>query len=100
MNGELPTFLPVSWDEIEEMCLELAARIRNKGFKPDIIIGIMRGGWIPARILADLLDVKELDAMEIRFYRHIGETREKPILVKPPHSDLQDKDCSKKRGSN
>jgi len=88
---EVPSFLNVSWDDIDELSLSLAERIISSGFKPDAIVGIMRGGWIPARILADLLGVDILDAIEIKFYRGIGETREKPVVTRPPLSDLRDK---------
>ncbi len=84
-----PRFLPLSWDEIEELTLILAEKIRASGFKPDIVLGIMRGGWIPARILADFLGVEEIAAIEIKFYRGVGETRERPVVTKPPIADLR-----------
>lgn len=43
----------------------------------------MRGGWIPARILLDYLNIPTLATLEIKFYKGVGETREKPIIVHP-----------------
>ncbi|MCD6432398.1 phosphoribosyltransferase, partial [Candidatus Bathyarchaeota archaeon] len=38
------------------MLLNMAEKIRRDGFKPDVIVGVSRGGWPPARVLSDLLD--------------------------------------------
>ncbi len=88
---EVPSFLNVSWSDIDELALSLAERIVASGYRPDAIVGIMRGGWIPARILSDLLGVEILDAIEVKFYKGIGETREKPVVTRPPLADLRDK---------
>ena len=55
MSSETQFEIP-TWDEIYEMLLDLAEEIRKNGFKPDLIVGVSRGGWPPARVLSDLLD--------------------------------------------
>ncbi len=49
----------VSWDQVDSWCGSISRKIMNK-FYPDIIIGIARGGLVPARILSDRLWVKDL----------------------------------------
>ncbi|RLG97889.1 phosphoribosyltransferase, partial [Candidatus Bathyarchaeota archaeon] len=49
-----------SWDEIYDMLLRLAERIRGDRFHPDVIVGVSRGGWPPARVMSDLLGNPEL----------------------------------------
>ncbi len=49
----------VSWDQVDSWCESISRKIMNK-FYPDIIIGIARGGLVPARILSDRLWVKDL----------------------------------------
>ncbi len=51
---EVPT-----WSQIYDMLLNQARKIRGDGYKPDIIVGIARGGLVPSRILADLLETRE-----------------------------------------
>ncbi|MCK4440101.1 hypothetical protein KAU85_03865, partial [Candidatus Bathyarchaeota archaeon] len=54
MSQELEFEIP-TWKQIYNMLLNLAEKIRKNGFKPDIIVGVSRGGWPPARVLSDLL---------------------------------------------
>ncbi len=84
-------FKPVSWREIEEGCLNIAEQIAERGEKVDIIVGILRGGWIPARLLSDYLGVDAMGAIEVKFYRGIGETAERPVITQPLIVDVRDK---------
>jgi len=43
----------VDWDTLYHLCSQIYETIRADSFKPDLIVGIARGGWVPARILAD-----------------------------------------------
>jgi len=72
-----------SWNRIYEMLLDLAGRIRKDGFKPDIIVGISRGGWPPARVLSDLLSNPNVANVRAEFYLGIAETSSEPTLTQP-----------------
>ena len=50
----------VSWAEAYRLARALAHKIVESGFKPDIIIGISRGGLVPARMICDFLLQDEL----------------------------------------
>lgn len=50
----------VSWDDIVRWVKDVARKIREDGYKPDVIVALARGGWIPGRILCDHLLVKDL----------------------------------------
>jgi len=65
------------------MLLNLAGRIRIDGFKPDIIVGISRGGWPPARVLSDLLSNPNVANVRAEFYLGIAETNSEPTLTQP-----------------
>lgn len=69
-------FMKVDWDEIEKYCIKLNKKIEKK-FKFDCIVAICRGGWIPARIISDLSDVKEVGNIRIESYDviHKGNAR-------------------------
>jgi hypoxanthine phosphoribosyltransferase len=59
----------VSWAQIRSLSRRLALLIRSSGFQPDIIVAIGRGGYIPARLLSDYLDVYDLTSFKIEHYR-------------------------------
>ncbi len=75
--------LKISWEEIVDTVREVARSIENSGFKPDMIVGILRGGIIPARLLADELDVEDLGFIEIKLYTSIGARKPQPYLRQP-----------------
>jgi hypoxanthine phosphoribosyltransferase len=51
------------------LCRRLARRIRDAGVAPDLIVAIGRGGYVPGRILADLLGLMDLVGIRIEHYR-------------------------------
>jgi len=73
---EIPT-----WDEIYEMLLRLAEKIQRDNFHPDLIIGVCRGGWPPARVISDLLGNPKLANISVEFYVDVAETKNKPVLT-------------------
>jgi hypoxanthine phosphoribosyltransferase len=70
-----------TWNQIFNMLLKQAGRICRSSFKPDIIVGVSRGGWPPARILSDLLENPNLANVKAESYLGIGEARNKPTLT-------------------
>jgi len=61
-----------SWQEIYDMCEWLGRKIDSSGFKPDVIVAIARGGWVPARILCDVLDVRELYSVKAEHWGRVA----------------------------
>ena len=74
------SFTAPSWDEIYDMLLELAKRVKDSGFKPDLIVGVCRGGWAPARVMSDLLENMNTASIRIEFYLAPGVTARKPVI--------------------
>ncbi|MEM2273125.1 MAG: phosphoribosyltransferase [Candidatus Bathyarchaeia archaeon] len=72
-----------SWDEIYEMLLTLADTIKRDSFNPDVIVGVSRGGWPPARVMSDLLGNVELASIRVEFYRNVSETGSEPVITQP-----------------
>ncbi len=56
----------LSWTEIERHCGKLANIIRSSGFLPDVIVGIQRGGCIPAVVLSHFLGVRYFYTLGMR----------------------------------
>jgi hypoxanthine phosphoribosyltransferase len=82
LGSELEFEVP-SWDQVYYMLLSLAGKILKNEFKPDIIVGVSRGGWPPARVLSDLLGTANLATVGVQFYMGVAETKRKPALIQP-----------------
>jgi len=80
-----------TWSQIYLMLIKLARQIKKSSFKPEVIVGVSRGGWPPARILSDLLDNPNLANVKVEFYVGVAETREEPILTQPVSVDVKGK---------
>lgn len=76
-------YLRLSWEEIEAACRRLAEGIKERRLEFDVIVGIARGGLVPARILSDMLGNGELQTMRIKFYDAVGKTTERPTILSP-----------------
>ena len=83
---EVPT-----WNQIYDMLLAQARKIQSDGYKPDIIVGIARGGLISSRILADLLETRDFAIITIEYYVSIGQKNKEPILKQCLHTQLPNK---------
>jgi len=90
MSLELEFEIP-TWEEIYELLLNLANKIRKGGFKPDVIVGVSRGGWAPARIMSDLLENPELANVKAEFYLGVAETKGEPVITQPVSTSVQGK---------
>ena len=90
MKSELEFEVP-TWTQIYDMLLNLTEKIRKNGFKPDIIVGISRGGWPPARVLSDLMGNSNLANVRAEFYLGVAETKEEPVLTQPVSMKVVDK---------
>ena len=82
VNSKLEFEVP-TWNQIYSMLLDLAEKIRKNGFTPDIIVGVSRGGWPPARVLSDLLGNPNLANVRAEFYLGVAETKGEPTLTQP-----------------
>lgn len=79
----------LSWDDVMEMCRDLAVRVQ-KEFDPDIIIGIAKAGVIPAAILASILR-KDFYPVKISRRKRDIVVKERPELIVPLTDDVAGK---------
>lgn len=70
----------MSWYEVEKAVTALATTLERE-FVPDLIVGIARGGLIPAVRLSHLLGDKLLRMIHIKFYKGVNLRQEKPELL-------------------
>src|SRR4029078_5786392 len=79
----------MSWQELGSGARELAEQVVADGYRPDIILGIARGGLVGAGALSYALDVKNTFTMNVEFYTGIDERLPVPMLL-PPVPELVD----------
>lgn len=86
LEFEIPT-----WDKIYEFLVNLAEKIREDKFKPDVIVGVSRGGWPPARVMSDLLENPEIANVKAEFYLGVAETKGEPLITQPVSVSVRNK---------
>jgi hypoxanthine phosphoribosyltransferase len=84
-------YVTPGWDQIYGMLVETAIKIRQSGFRPDLIVGVSRGGWTPGRVLSDLLANSHTANIKIEFYVGIDKTASKPIVTQPISENISKK---------
>ena len=47
-----------SWQDVENACTNIALQMYKDAWRPDYIVGITRGGNVPATILSNMLDIR------------------------------------------
>ncbi len=76
-----PDYEAPSWKRIHNMLLRQSQKISKSGFKPEVIVGISRGGWVPARVLSDLLENPNLANIKVECYRAINQPSKSATLT-------------------
>jgi hypoxanthine phosphoribosyltransferase len=58
----------MDWVLFGKLTKKLAKKIKQDGFKPDVIVGLARGGWVLARLLCDYIGVKDLVSLKVEHW--------------------------------
>jgi len=75
----------LSWDDICTACHDIKSKIETI-YNPDVLISIGRGGMIPTRILADLLDINDVYMYSIKLYKGIAQRNNRPTVQSFNHN--------------
>jgi hypoxanthine phosphoribosyltransferase len=78
-----------SWDDVVSLVTRITGQIKECNFDPEIIIAMSRGGFTPARILCDNLNIKRLASIQIEYYTGIGTTTKTPHVVFPLNANVE-----------
>ena len=73
----------LSWSAFGDASRELATSVADSGYSPGIVLGIARGGLIPAAAIAYALDVKNVFMMSVEFYTGVDERLDFPVMLPP-----------------
>ncbi|WP_456367508.1 phosphoribosyltransferase [Thermococcus sp.] len=80
----------LTWWQVDRAVFALANELKKR-FMPDVIVGIARGGLIPAVMLSHILGDVEIKVIDIKFYKSVEERMEKPVVAIPLHGSLEGK---------
>lgn len=64
----------INWEDVENNCYTLNEKFRLDKYSPEIIMGLSRGGVIPARILSDILNNTNLYFFDAKLYDGTNKT--------------------------
>ncbi|RJK94272.1 phosphoribosyltransferase [Vallicoccus soli] len=79
----------LDWATYGVAARELARQVADAGYRPDLVLGIARGGLVAATSVAYALSVKNLFTMNVEFYTGVDERLPVPIVL-PPVPDVVD----------
>ena len=65
---DFPRCRVASWRDVDRWAETLADAILKAGPPPETIVGLTRGGWVPARLIADRLSVKRLVSLRAQHW--------------------------------
>jgi hypoxanthine phosphoribosyltransferase len=81
----------MDWNLFYNLSRKVAKKINGSAYKPDLIVGLARGGWVLARILCDLIGVKDLVSLKVEHWGVTATPDGKAKLKYPFKVDLNGK---------
>lgn len=85
-DNDLPAPAPreiLSWSLFGDAARELAQRVVDSGWHPDVVVAVARGGLLPAGAVSYALGVKAMGTMNVEFYTGIAQTLTQPVFLPP-----------------
>jgi len=75
----------LTWTQIEDLAIRLADRL-SKNY--EVMLVITRGGMVPACIISERLNLRNILVAAVMFYTHQEHTLDKPIFLQFPADPL------------
>lgn len=79
----------VDLDEVYEMAYKISHQVTESSYNFDMVIGIARGGFPPARLVCDFLNIEALTAVQVSHYAGGGKEKEELRISDPVDIDLE-----------
>ncbi|MEM4021520.1 MAG: phosphoribosyltransferase [Nitrososphaerota archaeon] len=83
-------YLHLSWKDIEDLAEKLADSI-SAGYKPDVVVGILRGGATVAHLLSDFLNIRTIYPIGCNSYVDVAKRFSVKVYSPLALSDLSGK---------
>jgi hypoxanthine phosphoribosyltransferase len=80
----------MSWEDFAVLARTLALRIKQSRFRPDLVIAIGRGGYVPARVVCDFLLHDMLTSIKVEHWGRAAEEKVSVNIRFPLSVDIKD----------
>ena len=80
----------VTWEEIAQWTEKVCQSLDHAHCRPTVVIGLTRGGWVPARLLCDHLKVKKLYAVKTEHWGVTANQDGKALLTQELNISIKD----------
>lgn len=77
----------LSWSDVEDLVSRLVAQLPNTR-EYDAILCITRGGMIPAGLLSEAMDIRNIMVAAVMFYTGPGQGSRRPFFWQFPENEL------------
>lgn len=47
----------IHWEQVDRWCNRIACQMLDSNWKPDVVVGLLRGGGVPGTIISHIIDV-------------------------------------------
>jgi len=86
-----PEFVNVNWNQVEDYTLSICKEMDRNGYKPEAIVGLLRGGVVPARIISDYFGIiLDFFTLDVKLYKGIN-LRDDVPKIKHFFGDIENK---------
>lgn len=73
----------LTWDDFGRASRELAQKVVDTAYEPDIVVAVARGGLLLAGSIAYALGTKSCGSINVEFYTDVQETLPEPVVLPP-----------------
>jgi hypoxanthine phosphoribosyltransferase len=83
MNSESFPCDIVTWNEFYDLAKSLSRLIKSSGWRPDLVVAIGRGGYVPARVVCDFLVHDLLTSMKVEHWGIAAQKKDQAVVRFP-----------------
>lgn len=87
-NGGKTFYIAPSWNQLGHLSFKLGRQIIQGNKKYDRLVVIAKGGLTWSRVLADYLNISDIEVVRVKLYRGINKTFKKPEILQPVKADI------------
>jgi len=73
----------VTWNEFYDLAKYLSRLIKSSGWRPDLVVAIGRGGYVPARVVCDFLVHDLLTSMKVEHWGIAAQKKDEAMVRFP-----------------
>ncbi len=78
----------VTWDDVVSWSRGLAGKIRESSYRPDVVVAVARGGFVPARLICDFLLIDNLLSIQSQHWTEAAKAEDRAVIKFPYKIDL------------